>query len=593
MEFYKPANRSARVPVVDIRTIEAPVMGMNTEQKVHRLKATEAVFIVDGTCKHYGVETRGGTELIAGQEATIPNINPKGIPHIFASTLDESVFIDTLDGMVYASNAAVLFADPHESPYISTQTSVAGTSFIYFCREGAAPRLFDSNTVYVMTDVSVPYALLGVPTEELNFCFTFKRRIWFTRIFSSNLYYLDTDAIAGTLVEFPLGPQMKRGGRPFAIASWSSDSGQGLDDYFIVLTTQGELIVYQGTDPSAAETWKLVGNFFVGEPFRTPYCLQKTGGDLLILTKKGLFSFAGLLNGRPPDASNSLTQKIQTLFSVLSARSVGQTETPGIPASTLVTAAGDYLITEGGDYLVWEFGDGLPARGNQKLHFSEAESLLLIHFYFATGAVPYITLVYSMETKGWSIWKNLSVSGFVDFRGQLCGPTDSRFLNVYSRKGLVAVSPAGINLPELLIVTAPQNLGTKSYKSVSLIKPTFQNGLPWAPTTPSLDANLTLTLLADFRGQVGTTVQGDVNDNFVLGGPLPDYFNLLTPVLPLEADGVLVRSQFSEDWISIASVHGQHFTLVIQDKSLIQNPTTYINNVFQSCEVLVGPGSVA
>lgn len=588
--FLRPNGRPVRGSIVKPARIPAPILGMNTERMVHDLRPDEAVLILDGTCRHYGVEPRGGTEEVDGYTGTIANINPRGVPHTFATNLDTAVLIDTLDGLAYASNGTQVFADAHESPYVSTQLSVADTSFIYFCREGGRPRLFDSSIAYEITDVSTPYAITGVPTDELSFCFLFKRRIWFTRLFSTSLYYLDTDSIAGALTEFPLGPQLKKGGRPFALAEWSADSGTGLDSYFLILTTQGELIVYKGTDPDFAESWELVGNYFVGEPFRTPYCMAKSGGDLLILTKKGVFSFARILSGRPPDASNSLTQKIQTLFNVLSAKSVELSEVPGIPTDTLTTADGDYLITSAGDYLVWQYGDGLPPRGMQKLHFSEAESLLLIHFYFPTLDVPYITLAYSMETKGWSIWQNLSVSGFTDFRGQLCGPTDSRFLNVYSREGLVVTSPTGVNLPSLVIVTGPQKLGTSSFKEINLIKPLFQTGKPFKPGTPSPQSNISIALLADFKGPIATSVQASANVNYSIGGLLPDYFNLLAPVANLFNEGILVRNQFSENWIGISAVAGQHFTLVLQDRSVVQNPATYMNSVFQGCEVLVGPG---
>jgi hypothetical protein len=65
------------------------------------------------------------------------------------------------------------------------------------------------------------------------------------------------------------------------------DSGTGLDDKCIFVTDQGEVAVYEGTDPSSANTWGLVGVYQVGIPL-DKHAVFQVGGDLLIMTKEGI-----------------------------------------------------------------------------------------------------------------------------------------------------------------------------------------------------------------------------------------------------------------------------------------------------------------
>ncbi len=157
------------------------------------------------------------------------------------------------------------------------------------------------------------------PTKFVNVV-QFKERLWFASVNSLTLYYLDIQSIQGPTNPFPLGGVFRRGGYVIAMGSFSNDAGEGPDDYFVIVTNQGEVAIYQGTDPESATTWSLVGIFNIGKPIGRR-CMVHLSGDLAIVTQDGVESMqAALRFDRAAVQKATITGKIQTLFSNLSGR---------------------------------------------------------------------------------------------------------------------------------------------------------------------------------------------------------------------------------------------------------------------------------
>ena len=128
-----------------------------------------------------------------------------------------------------------------------------------------------------------------------------------------SLWHLAVDSIAGAMTEFPVGSLFRKGGKLVATGSWTFDGGQGSDDYFVIVTSNGEIAVYQGIDPTSAASWALVGVYDVGSPVgKKP--LVDFGGDLLYLSKNGLFPLSKLLQSTVIDRSNAFSFKIDGAF---------------------------------------------------------------------------------------------------------------------------------------------------------------------------------------------------------------------------------------------------------------------------------------
>jgi hypothetical protein len=137
----------------------------------------------------------------------------------------------------------------------------------------------------------------------------FKNRLYFTQKDTLNCWYLDVDAISGPASPLYFGGIARNSGYLQAMGTWTLDAGQGADDYAVFVTSMGEVIVYNGTDPDNADTWALKGVWQLGQTF-SRRCFFKWSGDLLLLTQDGLVPLASALQSSRLDPRVNLTDKI-------------------------------------------------------------------------------------------------------------------------------------------------------------------------------------------------------------------------------------------------------------------------------------------
>ena len=160
----------------------------------------------------------------------------------------------------------------------------------------------------------------GVTTSTLTQLFIFKRRVWAVQKNTQSVWYLDIDSIAGTWIEFPIGALLTKGGYLVAGSNWTLDGGTGSDDNLILISSEGEVLVYQGSSPAAASSFQLVGVYQIGKPL-SKYCFQKVAGDVLISTDRGLTP-ASKLSTSDAYSSGMVSYQIQPTWQAL-AKSLG------------------------------------------------------------------------------------------------------------------------------------------------------------------------------------------------------------------------------------------------------------------------------
>lgn len=127
----------------------------------------------------------------------------------------------------------------------------------------------------------------------LDAIWSYGKRLFFTQTTGLSAWYLATNAIAGALTEFPLQGVFSRGGRLMFGATWSLDSGAGLDDKCIFVTDQGQIAVYSGTDPSS--NFAIEGVYDIAKPLSKNGWF-KTGGDIAIMTEEGIVSLSAAIS---------------------------------------------------------------------------------------------------------------------------------------------------------------------------------------------------------------------------------------------------------------------------------------------------------
>ena len=151
--------------------------------------------------------------------------------------------------------------------------------------------------------------ITGVDSSTFVSVNLFKNRLYFTQKNTMKVWYLGVNAISGAANYLDFGGIARNGGFLQAMGTWTLDAGQGADDYAVFVTNMGEIIVYNGTDPTDATTWLLKGVWQLGQVF-SRRCFFKWSGDLLLLTQDGLVPLASALQSSRLDPRVNLTDKI-------------------------------------------------------------------------------------------------------------------------------------------------------------------------------------------------------------------------------------------------------------------------------------------
>jgi hypothetical protein len=136
-----------------------------------------------------------------------------------------------------------------------------------------------------------------------------QQRCWLIENNTMNVWYSGIQAFQGTLTLFPLGQLFKLGGTLMQMASWTVDNTEGINAYAAFITTEGEVALYQGYDPTTVSTWSLVGIFRIGRPIGRR-CWTRVGSDVLVLTADGLTALSEALLTDRSQSDAQLTYKI-------------------------------------------------------------------------------------------------------------------------------------------------------------------------------------------------------------------------------------------------------------------------------------------
>lgn len=218
--------------------------------------------------------------------------------------------VETLIEYVPLDGAGELFAANGGSIYEATSSGAVGSAVStghtndrwQYAQIGTAAgqiiRLVngdDTPLVYNGSTWATTPAITGPTVANLVWVNNHQRRMWFGEKDSLSAWYLSVNSIGGAATEFSLAGIAKLGGYIMAMGTWTRDSGDGMDDVAVFITSEGEAIVYQGIDPSAASTWALIGVFRIGKPIGRR-CITKAGPDVVIITQDGFVPLSAVLS---------------------------------------------------------------------------------------------------------------------------------------------------------------------------------------------------------------------------------------------------------------------------------------------------------
>lgn len=262
----------------------------------------------------------------------------------------------------------------------------------------------------------------------------YKSRLYFTEINNASYWYTSSvDVITGALTEVPLDSLLHRGGYPVFVGSSSARTGQVTQELFVIYTTEGEVLIYQGRYPGDA-TWGIVARYLIPKPADIK-CHVYIDNKLYLFTSAGPIGIHELLGGvsaLDPFAleSGKVRQAFIDSFIGFSSTSVGFYSAVNVPTK---------------NYTVFNV--------------------------YASGSGPH-QYVMNNTTKAWSRWKEVNARSMAVFNDKLYIASVSSAGKIYEIDAALASAPTGATNWDLK--HSSNFLGNaKSSKKVTLVQPLF------------------------------------------------------------------------------------------------------------------------
>jgi len=284
-----------------------PVVGMDGNSPLAAMPPGTAVYLYNLVPSEYGARTREGfttwAQNLAGGavKSLVPYTGQVGdfsTSRLFGVTAF-GIYDLTTQG---ADNPTAVVTFP-------TQTDPAGfTSYIHHTDPNGVQSLQVADSLNGWYDYApststwtkLTTEVTGLTPGNVAFLCAHKSRIWAIERDSSDAWYLPVGAKQGAATRFQFGSKFTKGGYLVGLYNWTLDGGAGVDDYLVAVSSAGDVLAYQGTDPSSASTWNLVGSWFIGKIPAGRRVSIESGGDLLLLSVFGVNSMQNLMAGYEP-----------------------------------------------------------------------------------------------------------------------------------------------------------------------------------------------------------------------------------------------------------------------------------------------------
>jgi hypothetical protein len=287
-------------------SIPAPTKGLNARDAIASMPPDFALVLDNMFCTPTSVVVRDGSaDWVTGITGWVETVAHYRSPTkgVLIAAANNKIYDVTATGAVGAAKISGLTNNRWQWVNFATP----GGNFIQMVNGADALVQYDGTTWSQVTS-----AITGLTTSTIIQINVFGSRIWYVPVNSLSVYYLPVNSIAGAATAFPLGSIFQMGGYIMAMATWTIDNVNGVQNYAVFVTSEGEVAIYQGFDPDFAATFTLVGLFVIGRPVGRR-CFTKIASDNAVICSDGLVSFSKELT-TDRDQSEAFSYNIQNLF---------------------------------------------------------------------------------------------------------------------------------------------------------------------------------------------------------------------------------------------------------------------------------------
>lgn len=188
---------------------------------------------------------------------------------------------------------------------------------IYLANDSGA----DIPQVYDGTGTAQDIVASGGPAGGLDKLWnvsSYKESLYFTELNSMRMWYhasVRETFTSGTplLKSYDFQYVMRRGGYLIFTGTYTYQNGLNAVDYFMAVSSQGELAFYAGDPEGTSGAWTLVAQFIIGKPLG-PRAFVRVNQDIWIVTLQGIVPVSSLFQTDPEQAVNIVSLNVNPLI---------------------------------------------------------------------------------------------------------------------------------------------------------------------------------------------------------------------------------------------------------------------------------------
>lgn len=283
-ERVKPAAKVVKPVPAEVVTIPAAVGGVSSARSIGAPAPGFAQIIENGFPTQTGVKPRGGCrrQATTGTRAvqSLMTYESGTLRKMFAGA--NGKIFDVTDPVDATVAMAADVTGLTGNDWVSVNFATPGGVFLVGVNGADLHEVYDGAAWAANTP-----AITGKSSATFSFVWAYASRLWFIEKNTLSVWYLPVDSIGGAATEVSLKGQFPGGGSLLYGGTWSSDTGSGLNQKIVFVSTNGEALGYTGTDPSSSSTWSRVGVYDVAKPLGKKSSVN-VGGELLMTTANGI-----------------------------------------------------------------------------------------------------------------------------------------------------------------------------------------------------------------------------------------------------------------------------------------------------------------
>ena len=281
-------SRVSRAQVSKGAAIPSPTGGWNAVSPLSDMKPDQAIQLDNFVARPGYVEVRRGyiTQATGCGTGVVDSL----MPYHGVTTNGNKLFAAANSSIYDCSSVATATAVQTtltNNRWQYANFTTAGGKYLVCCNGADSVRNFDGSTWTTPT-------ISGVTSSSLINVNAHAGRLWFIEKDTTKAWYLATGSISGSATAIQLGENFTKGGFLVAMGTMTRDGGSGGDDLACFISSQGQVAVYGGTDPSDSQLWNLQGVYDLAPPIGYR-CFQKIGADLALINIDGLIPVSAAL----------------------------------------------------------------------------------------------------------------------------------------------------------------------------------------------------------------------------------------------------------------------------------------------------------